>query len=331
MMAGLEFANIKLLWLLLVLIPFIAGYIWKENRIHPELRISNTALFSGAAKGGRVYLRHILFALRTLALAVLIVALARPQTSNTWEDMTTEGIDIVMAIDISGSMLAEDFKPNRLEAAKDVAIEFISGRPNDRIGLTVFSAKAFTQCPLTTDHAVLINFFKDIESGMIEDGTAIGSGLATAVNRLKDSRAVSKVIILLTDGVNNQGQVAPLTAAEIAKRFNISVYTIGVGSEGTAPYPVKTALGTQYQNIPVKIDESTLEEIADITNGKYFRATDKDKLRGIYKEIDSMEKTKIKVRHYQKKEEHFFWFLLAGLVLYSIELILRFTVFRNIP
>jgi Ca-activated chloride channel family protein len=228
-------------------------------------------------------------------------------------------------------MLARDFNPNRLEASKDIAIDFISDRPNDRMGLVVFSGESFTQCPLTTDHSVLINLFKDIESGMVEDGTAIGMGLATSVNRLKESEAKSKVVILLTDGVNNRGSIAPATAAEIAKTFDIRVYTIGVGSQGTAPYPVNTPYGVQYRNMEVEIDEEVLQQIAGETNGQYFRATDNRKLEEIYHQIDKLEKSKIEVKEYSEKKEEFLWFAIAAGILLLIELLLRTTVLRAIP
>jgi Ca-activated chloride channel family protein len=228
-------------------------------------------------------------------------------------------------------MLSQDFKPNRIDAAKDLAIEFISGRQSDRIGLVIFSSESFTQCPLTTDHAVLINLFKDIKSGMIDDGTAIGSGLATAVSRLKDSNAKSKVIILLTDGVNNSGSISPLTAAEIAKTFGIRVYTVGIGTHGSALCPVQTPFGIQYQNMPVEIDEDVLTKIANMTNGKYFRATDNQKLRSIYTEIDKLEKSKIDVTEYTKRKDEYLWFGLIALFFIISELALRYTIFRTIP
>jgi Ca-activated chloride channel family protein len=258
--------------------------------------------------------------------------LARPQSTNSWENVSTQGIDIILALDISGSMLARDFTPDRLEASKDVATEFISGRPNDRIGLVVFSAESFTQCPLTSDHAVLINLFKNIKSGMIEDGTAIGVGLANAVKRLKDSDALSKVVILLTDGVNNRGVIDPVTAAELAKAFGIRVYTIGMGSMGTAPFPVQDFFGRiVYQQMRVEIDEKTLQKIADITGGKYFRATDNQKLRQIYNDIDKMEKSKINVKEYSRKEEEYLPFAIAALILLVLEFLLRKTILRSIP
>jgi Ca-activated chloride channel family protein len=269
--------------------------------------------------------------LRVVVIALLIVVLARPQSTDNWENTTTEGIDIVMAMDISSSMLAQDLKPNRLEAAKDVAAAFVNGRPNDNIGLVVFSGESFTQCPLTTDHTVLLNLFKDIQSGMIEDGTAVGLGLANAVSRIKDSQAKSKVIILLTDGSNNMGEIAPVTAAEIAKTFGIRVYTIGVGTQGEAPYPFQTAFGVQYQNVKVEIDEKTLNEIAVTTGGKYFRATDNASLKSIYSEIDQMEKVKISVQQYSKKQEEYKDLALLIFALLLMEILLRYTLFRNIP
>jgi Ca-activated chloride channel family protein len=266
-----------------------------------------------------------------LAFALFILVLARPQSSSNWENVTTEGIDIVISLDISSSMLARDFSPDRLEAAKNVAMEFISGREYDRMGLVVFAGEAFTQCPLTTDRAVLLNLFKDIESGMIQDGTAIGNGLATAVARLKESDAISRVVILLTDGENNSGEIAPVTAAEIAKTFGIRVYTVGVGTVGTAPFPVQTPYGVQLRDMEVKIDEETLQEIASITGGRYFRATSNTKLEEIYKEIDQLEKSKIEVREFSRKSEEFMPFALAGILLIVLSLFLNFVFFRSIP
>ena len=287
------FANPTYLYLLLLLIPMIGWYIWKLCKSQASLQVSSSEAFDApGATSWKVYLRHVPFALRMAAIAVLIIILARPQSTNSWQNTSTEGIDIVMAMDISSSMLAQDFKPNRLEASKDVAASFINGRPNDNIGLVVFAAESFTQCPLTTDHTVLLNLFKDIQPGIIQDGTAIGLGLANAVSRIKDSQAKSKVIILLTDGVNNAGEIAPVTAAEIAKTFGIRIYAIGVGTQGKAPYPFQTAFGVQYQDIDVEIDEPTLKQIASTTGGQYFRATDNSSLKEIYSEIDKMEKTR---------------------------------------
>jgi Ca-activated chloride channel family protein len=273
--------------------------------------------------------RHLSIILRSLAMAALIIALARPQSSLSWQDTTTEGIDIVIASDISGSMLAEDFKPNRLEAGKNIAIDFIQNRPNDRIGLVVFSGESFTQCPLTIDHSVLVNLYADIKNGMIEDGTAIGMGLATAVNRLKDSEAKSKVVILLTDGSNNSGSIPPVTAAEIAKQFGVRVYTVGIGTNGYAPYPVQTPMGVQYQRMKVDIDEGTLSKIATITGGKYFRATNNSALKDIYEQIDKLEKAKIDVTQYRKKTERFLPFAIIALALLSLEFLTRNTLLKG--
>ncbi len=330
-MNNITFANPDFLYLLLLLIPMIIWYILKQNQANATIKISSLKGFELKPNTFKNYLRHILILLRLSAILLLIIALARPQSTNKWENVTTEGIDIVLSLDISGSMLAEDFKPNRLEASKNVAMEFISGRPDDRMGLVVFSGESFTQCPLTTDHAVLINLFKDIKSGMIEDGTAIGLGLANSVSRLKDSNAKSKVIILLTDGVNNQGEIAPVTAAEIAKTYGIRVYTVGVGTLGMAPYPFQTPFGIKYQNVEVKIDEDILREIADMTDGKYFRATNNRKLKEIYIEIDKLEKSKIEVKEYSKKQEKYLPFALIAVFLIIVEILLKNTVLRNIP
>lgn len=326
------FVNPTYLYLLLLLIPMIGWYVYKLRKSQASLQVSSTEAFEVAgATSWKVYLRHVPFALRTLAIALLIVVLARPQSTDSWQNSTTEGIDIVMAMDISTSMLAEDLKPNRLEAAKDVAASFINGRQNDNIGLVVFAAESFTQCPLTIDHGVLLNLFKDIQPGIIQDGTAIGLGLANAVSRIKDSQAKSKVIILLTDGVNNTGEIAPVTAAEIAKTFGIRVYTIGVGTQGEAPYPIPTAFGIQYQNIPVEIDEQVLKQIASTTGGQYFRATDNASLKEIYSEIDQMEKTKISVQEFSKKQEEYKNWALIVFALLLVEVLLRNTLLRNIP
>lgn len=288
-------------------------------------------LSGGIRHAGRVWLRHLLFACKVLAIVFLVTALARPQSSNSWQTYSSEGIDIVLGLDISTSMLARDFTPDRLEAAKEVATKFILERPQDRIGLVVFAGESFTQCPLTTDQAVLVNLLREVQSGMIEDGTAIGLGLANAVNRLKDSPAKSKVVILLTDGVNNRGSIAPVTAAELAKTYGIRVYTIGVGTYGEAPYPVQTPFGIQLQNVPVEIDEAVLKQIASVTGGQYFRATDNDKLQQIYNEIDQLEKSKVEVKHFSKREEQYFWFGLVGMLLLVTEALLRYTLLRKIP
>jgi len=326
------FANPTYLYLLLLLIPLIGWYIYKLCKSQASLQVSTSAPFDlPEAKSWKVYLRHVPFILRMVIIALLILILARPQSTNSWQNTSTEGIDIMLALDISTSMRAEDLKPNRLEAAKDVAASFINGRANDNIGLVVFAGESFTQCPLTTDHTVLLNLFKDIQMGMIEDGTAIGLGLANAVSRIKDSQAISKVIILLTDGVNNMGEIAPVTAAEIAKSFGVRVYTIGVGTQGSAPYPFQTPFGTEYRNIAVEIDEPALKQIAAITGGQYFRATDNASLKSIYSEIDEMEKTKISVQQFSKKQEEYMLWAIWLFVLLLVEILLRNTLLRNIP
>ena len=327
------FANPSYIYLLLLLIPLIGWYFWKMRKNQASVEMSSSQAFDAPkAVTAKVYLRHVPFVLRMIAIALVIVILARPQSTNSWQNSSTEGIDIMMAIDISSSMLAQDLRPNRLEAAKNVAAAFINGRPNDNIGLVVFSAESFTQCPLTTDHAILLNLFKNIQSGMIEDGTAIGLGLANAVSRIKDSQAKSKVIILLTDGSNNRGEIAPVTASEIAKTFGIRVYTIGVGTKGEAPYPFRLPGGMiQTQMIPVDIDEPTLKQIATTTGGQYFRATDNSSLKEIYSEIDQMEKTKISVREYSKKQEEYKNIALLLLALLLLELLLKHTLLKKIP
>jgi len=326
---GLEFAHPIFLWMLIIVVLMAAWYVWKEKQTYGTFNMSATKGFAIKKKSYIGVLRHYGIVLRSLAVILLIVALARPQSSLSWQNSTTEGIDIMIASDISGSMLAEDFKPNRLEAGKQIAIDFIKARPDDRIGLVIFSGESFTQCPLTIDHSVLINLYNDIHNGMIEDGTAIGMGLATAVNRLKDSEAKSKVIILLTDGSNNMGSIAPLTAAEIAKQFGIRVYTVGIGTHGFAPYPVQTPYGIQYQKMEVDVDEGTLTKIAAATGGKYFRATNNDALKSIYTQIDQLEKAKIDVTQYHKKTELFWPFALIALILLSLEFILRNTKFKG--
>ncbi|MBI9068162.1 MAG: VWA domain-containing protein, partial [Salinivirgaceae bacterium] len=305
-MENITFHNPNLLYFLLVLIPIIVWYVLRNNTLQASIQVSTLGSFAKMPNTYKYYLRHLPVVLRVLALAALIVAVARPQSTDNWSNTTTEGIDVVLALDISSSMLAEDFKPNRLDAAKKDAIRFISGRPNDRIGLVVFSGESFTQCPLTTDHAVLINLINDVKQGMIEDGTAIGLGLANSVSRLKESTAKSKVIILMTDGVNNQGEVPPLTAAEIASTFGVRVYTIGIGTNGQAPYPVQDMFGRKrYQQMDVEIDEEVLTQIAHLTDAKYFRATNNERLQEVYDEIDKLEKSKIEVKEYSRKNEEY--------------------------
>lgn len=315
-------------WVLLglVLVPLMVGWwIWRYRKQDAAVQHSDIAVFDGIAQSLRVRLRWLPYALRCVAVAAMVVALARPQSSLSRQEMTVEGIDIVMAMDISGSMLAEDFKPNRLEAAKRVAADFVEGRKSDRMGLVVFAGQAFTQVPLTVDHHVLLQQLGAVKSGVVRDGTALGDGLATAINRIKDSEAKSKVIILLTDGVNNQGSVDPLSAAEIAKMFGIRLYTIGVGSLGKAPYPFRDQFGrVHYQNIDVEIDEPLMEQMAGMTDeGRYFRATNKKALQDIFSQIDEMEKSKIDVTQYsQKRDEQATWLWIA-LVALALELLLR--------
>lgn len=327
----MSFANPEYLWLALLLIPMILWYIFKQFQADASLQMSTTSQFTKIPHSRKYLLFHVAFVLRCAAMALLIIVIARPQSSDSYRSESTNGIDIMLALDISGTMLAEDLSPNRLEAAKNVAVEFISSRPNDNIGLVIFAGESFTQCPLTTDHASLINLFNGIEYGMLEDGTAIGLGLANAVNRIKDSQAKSKVIILLTDGSNNCGDVAPLTAAEIAQTFGIRVYTIGVGKHGMARYPIQTPMGIRYQNIPVEIDEEVLQNIADMTGGGYYRATDNKSLREIYTQIDQLEKTKINVREYQRKSEEYMPWLLTAFLLLVAEIVLRNTLLRRLP
>lgn len=327
----MTFHNPEYLLGLLVLIPMVYWFLKELHQADASLQISSHRNLAGFPGSMKVKLRNLPFYLRFIAIALLVVAIARPQSSNSWRSENTEGIDIMITMDISGSMLAEDFKPNRLQASQSVANEFILSRPNDNIGLVLFAAKSFTQCPLTTDHAVLINLFNNINYGMIEDGTAIGLGLANAVARLKESKAKSKVVILLTDGDNNRGDIAPVSAGELAKALGIRVYTIGVGSYGMVNIPVQTPLGQQYQQIESAFDETPLKEIADMTGGQYFRATNNEKLRDIYAEIDQMEKTKINVREYSRKYEEYFLFALAAMVLLVAEVLLRNVYLRKIP
>lgn len=330
------FEHIECLFLLLLLIPYIAWYILYRKKNEPTLQVSDTYAYLKAPKSYKIYLLHLPFLFRVVALTMLVFVIARPQTTDNWQNTEIEGIDIMMVVDVSTSMLAQDLKPNRIEAAKEVAAEFINGRPNDNIGLTIFAGESFTQCPLTIDHAVLLNLFKDIDCsiaqrGMIDDGTAIGMGIANAVSRLKDSKAKSKVVILLTDGSNNRGDISPLTAAEIAKSFGVRVYTIGVGTNGTAPYPVQTPMGTQYINQPVEIDESTLTQIATTSGGNYFRATSNDKLRQVYAEIDKLEKTKLNVKEFSKREEEYQVFAWIALACILLEVLLKNSILKRIP
>ena len=326
------FANPTNLYLLLLLFPIIGWYLWKQRVAQASLQVPTTLPFMKFQRSYKQWLRHLNFVIYLLAFSCVVVVLARPQSTDSWSKSNTEGIDIVLALDVSASMLAADFKPNRVEAAKDVAASFITGRSTDNIGMVLFGRESFTMTPMTTDHAVLLNLLKDVNTDLIDgSGTAIGNGLATAVNRIKDGKAKSKAIILLTDGTNNAGEVAPITAAEIANTFGVRVYTIGVGTQGVAPFPAMTPYGTVvYQDMEVDIDEETLTTVANTTGGKYFRATNKEALSSIFEEIDKMEKTKISVREYSKKKEEYLPFALLAFVFLLIHIVLRNTLLRTI-
>jgi len=322
--------------ILLVIVPAMIYWYVQRHRSRTSsstLRYSNIGVFKASKSSTLKKLRHSLFVFRLLAVILIIIALARPQSGQKESKIETEGVDIILAMDISSSMLAEDFKPkNRLEAAKVVAADFVKGRANDRIGLVVFAAQSFTQCPLTLDYGIVLRFLQEIKIGMIDDGTAIGMAIGNCVNRLKDSKAKSKVVILLTDGRNNRGELDPATAAKVAKTFGVRIYTIGAGKRGEALYPVDDPLfGKRYVRVPVQIDEELLRQVANITGGKYFRATDKESLEQIYKEIGDMEKTKIEVTEYTRYSELFLPYLLAAIVLLLLEIVLANTKFRKIP
>ena len=332
----MTFANPLYFILLGLLAPYIVWYVLRWRRSHPVLQVSSTYAFLGVRRSWKEYLIHAPFLLRLACIVLAVIALARPQTTNNWKQTDVEGIDIMLCMDVSTSMLAEDLRPNRVKAAREVAIEFISGRPNDNIGLTLFAGEAFTQCPMTVDHAVLVNMLQGMQcdmtaKGMIEDGTAIGMGLASAVARLKDSKAKSKVIILLTDGSNNRGDISPLTAAEIAKSFGIRVYTIGVGTNGLARYPMQVAGGVQYIQVPVEIDTKTLQAIAQKTDGEFYRARDTKSLHEVYQEIDKLEKTKLNVKKFTKRYEAFVPFALGAVLCLLLELLLRLTILKRVP
>jgi Ca-activated chloride channel homolog len=332
-LTDIRFAEKQWLWLFVLVPLLVAWYIWRNRRREAEITFSSFTLFRGVKSSVRAKFRHVLAVLRLLALCLIILALARPQSTSSWKDSKTEGIDIVISLDVSLSMLAKDFKPNRMEVAKDVIVDFIDNRPDDRIGLVIFGGKAFTQCPLTVDHLVLKNMFPQVRAGSMDQGTAIGLGLATAVARIRESRAKSKVIILVSDGVNNAGEVSPITAAELAKTYNIRVYCIGVGSRGKALQPVAMYAEGEYEYdyVDVDVDDKTMTEISEFTGGKYFRATDKRSLVNIYEEIDRMEKTIISEKSFSNKAEHFLPFALVAAVLLLLEFILRFTLFRALP
>ena len=321
----------RLLWLLAIPVLLVLHYLWMELRGRkPHLRVSTSAPWKQEGMSVLAILRHLPFVLRTVALVCIVLAIARPRSSTEVEKIDTEGIDIVLAMDVSTSMLARDFNPDRISAAKDIAIEFIAQRPSDRMGIVVFAGESYTQCPLTTDRATLINLMKEVQTGLIEDGTAIGNGLATAVARMKDSDAKSRVVILLTDGVNNSGEIAPQTAAEIAKTYGIRVYTIGVGANGMAPYPVMTPWGVDIQKMQVEIDEDLLKSIADATGGRYFRATDNTKLSEIYSEINKMEKARTTIDSFPVYKELFGKYAIAALICLLLELFIRLII-RRMP
>ncbi len=328
----MTFANPLYLLLLLLLIPAIVWYVLKQRGMQASLQVSTTLPFDKMARSYKYYLRHVNFALQILSIGFLIIALARPQSTDNWKSSSTEGVDIVLTLDISSCMLARDFEPNRVEAAKSVASQFIAGREYDNIGLVVFGSESFTMCPMTTDHAALLNLMKDVQCGMVDDGTAIGDGLATAINRIKDGPAKSKTIILLTDGTNNSGDIAPATAAEIAKTFGIRVYTIGVGTRGMAEMPMQDRFGRiVYQPMQVEMDETTLQQIAQVTDAAYFRATDDYVLKDIFEEIDKMEKTKFSVKEFSARDEEYAQWGILSLLCLSLVILLRQTVLKNIP
>lgn len=328
----IEFAHPQILWLFTIYVPLIAWYIIKRRNTYAAMEVSTTLPYAKLPRSIKEYMLHILFILRLAAIGCIIIILARPQSHDSWHTSSTEGTDIIIALDISTSMLARDFNPDRFEAAKEVAIKFVSGRESDNIGVVIFAGESFTAVPMTADRALLANYINSIKMGMLEDGTAIGDGLATAINRIKDGKAKSKSIILLTDGSNNTGVVAPNTAAEIAKKYDIKVYTIGVGRNGMAPMPQQNYFGgIDYVNMPVVIDEATLKSIATMTGGKYFRATNNNVLDEVFKEIDKLEKTQMDVKHFSHTEDDYMMWAWLAIGLFVIEIIMRHTILRTIP
>ena len=331
MLSDISFANPEYLYALALIPLLVFWYLRRHKLATSDIRFSTLLPFRRVKPTVKEKLRHMPFVLRMLVIALLVVGFARPQTTSQGQNIYSEGIDIVLLLDISGSMLAEDFRPNRIEAAKDVAQQFIDGRTNDRLGLVIFAGQSFTQCPMTLDYRVLKSLLRQVKPGVVEDGTAIGMAIAQGVNRLKDSKSKSKVMILLTDGVNNRGEIDPLTATQIAQTFGIRVYTIGVGTIGTAPYPVQTPFGIRYQNMPVDVDEKTLQKIAEMTNGQYFRATNNRALKQIYSEIDALEKTRVEVKAYRSHTEMFYDWVGGGVVVLLLEIGLASTVLRKLP
>lgn len=332
----MEFVNKEYFFLLLLLIPYVLWYFLYRKKSEPTIRMSDTYAYIKAPKSWRVRIMHAPMFLRCIVFTLIVFALARPQTHNSWDNKSVEGIDIMLAIDVSTSMLAEDLKPNRIEAAKDVASEFISGRPDDNIGLTIFAGEAFTQCPMTVDHTSLLNLLRNVRTdiaarGLIQDGTAVGMGLANAITRLKSSKTKSKVIILLTDGSNNMGDISPMTAAQIAQSMGIRVYTIAVGTNKVAPYPMQVGGTVQYVNVPVDIDTKTLREIAAATEGNFYRATNTKELKQIYQDIDKLEKTKMNIKKFSKHYEAYQPFVIVAFICLLLEILLRNIVLRRLP
>lgn len=328
----MQFAHPYILWLFLLFIPIIIWYIWKQRNTNATMSLSSTSAFAAVPRSWKEYLRYFLFVLRLLTLACLIIVMARPQVKDSWRTTSTEGTDIVLAMDVSSSMLARDFKPDRFGAAKEVAARFIAGRESDNIGIVIFAGESLTGVPMTVDRAQLLSYLQSLDMNMLEDGTAIGDGIATALNRLKEGKAKSKSIILLTDGSNNTGVVAPITASEVAKELGVKIYTIGIGTNGNAPYPTRTMTGAiEFTPQPVVIDEPTLKTIAESTGGKYFRATGNRVLEEIFTEIDALEKTQMDVRHFSHTEDDYMLWAWLALGFFALELLLRYTVLRSIP
>ena len=327
------FKNPYFFALLAVIIPYILWYALKYKKSQPALKMPETAKYRYVPKSFRIYLMHVPFILRIILLILVVIILSRPQSKNTWSNTDVEGIDMMLAVDVSTSMLAQDFKPNRVEALKEIAKRFIETRPNDNIGLTVFAGEAYTQCPLTIDHSILMSLYETVDcqmaaNGTLEDGTAIGDGIMNSLIRLRDSKAKSKVLILLTDGVNNRGNISPMTAAEIAKKNKVRIYTVGIGKNGMAMYPLPTG-GTVM--MPTEIDEKTMTDIAELTGGKYFRAKKNSELEEIYREIDKMERTKFNVTQYSKRNELYEPFAVAALIVFLLELLMRLVVLKRLP
>lgn len=328
----MQFAHPHILWLFLLFVPIIAWYIWKQRNSHATMALSSTSAFAAMPRTWKEYLRYGLFVLRLLTLACIIIIMARPQVKDSWRTTSTEGTDIVLAMDVSSSMLARDFKPDRFGAAKEVAARFIAGRESDNIGIVIFAGESLTGVPMTVDRTQLLSYLQALDMNMLEDGTAIGDGIATALNRLKEGKAKSKSIILLTDGSNNTGVVAPITASEVAKELGVKIYTIGIGTNGNAPYPTRTMTGAiEFTPQPVVIDESTLKTIAESTGGKYFRATGNKVLEEVFQEIDALEKTQMDVRHFSHTEDDYMLWAWLAFAFFALELLLRYTVLRSIP